>query len=247
MTKLKTITPDWPAPPIVKAYTTTRLGGTSLPPFDSLNIGYSSGDNKSSVEQNRHLVYQSLQLPSEPVWRKQIHSNIACAADSAIQEADALYSNQPNQVCAIQTADCLPILLCNQVGTEVAAIHAGWRGLADNIIANTLALFSSPKQHLLAWLGPAISQEHFEVGTDVRDSFLKQNSKNTQAFIPHPKQANKYFADLYQLARLQLRALGITAIYGANYCTYSNKQHFFSYRRDHITGRMASLIWLQKR
>lgn len=244
MTKLKTIKANWPAPANVQAYTSTRLGGVSKAPFESLNLGYSSGDDRLAVSQNREQLNRSLQLPNPPSWHTQTHSNIARHATDPTEEADALYSNEAGVVCVVQTADCLPVLLCNQAGNEVAAIHAGWRGLANDIIANTLKLFQSPASQLLAWLGPAISQSCFEVGAEVKAAFLAQSPLAEQAFINHPDTPDKYFADLYSLAKLQLNKLGIQSVFGGNYCTYTQPELFFSYRRDGTTGRMASLIWL---
>ena len=240
------IEPTWPAPKAVRAYTSLRRGsGFSPAPYDSFNLAYHVADQPELVKANRQLLKQKLQLPEEPVWIDQIHSAIAleaCEANSE-KEADASFTAFPHKVCVIMTADCLPILLCDQKGREVAAIHAGWRGLAQGIIKNTLMKLKSPRAELLAWLGPAIGPQHFEVGLDVHEVFCKHSPEQQAAF--KPSSPGKWLADIYALARFQLKAEGLQQIYGGDYCTYSQEADFFSYRRAKgACGRMASLIWL---
>ena len=244
MTTQMFIQPNWPAPPWVKAYTTLRSGGVSTAPYHDFNLAMDIGDPPKHVEQNRLILQEKLQLPAEPIWIKQIHSDtvITASVENKYKQADASFSKEQDQVCTVLTADCLPILLCNRQGTFVAAIHAGWRGLNKGIIEKTVVAIQSEPDEILAWLGPAISQKHFEVGEEVRSSFIQQDPTAESAFIP--SESGRWLGDLYALARLQLKKLGITAIYGGEYCTFIDKDKFYSYRRDaQKTGRMASLIW----
>lgn len=237
--------PDWPAPANIRAYSTSRQGGFSQTPFNEFNLGFHSGDDPISVKKNRDLLKQTLNLPTEPIWLKQTHSNLVVAAHSSNRdtEADASYALQKDQICLIMTADCLPILLCHKQGRYIAAIHAGWRGLAKNIIKQTLAQCPFPPEELIAWLGPAIGPQAFEVGIDVFSQFVNQNPAAKQAFISLTHE--KWLANLYQLASLFLNQLGIRHIYGGNFCTFSDPERFFSYRRDgEKTGRMATFIWI---
>lgn len=241
------IEPEWPASQKVKAYTTLRTGGCSSPPYNDFNLAIDLDDKIEDVEKNRLILQQILQLPAEPIWIKQVHGNtvIPATPENRFKTADATFSKQTDNVCAVTTADCLPILLCDREATVVSAIHAGWRGLNNGIIKETLNAINIRNNNFLAWLGPAISQACFEVGEEVRSSFIQNDSDAEEAFIPSPN--GRWLADLYALARLQLKKLGVTAIYGGEYCTFSNKSQFFSYRRDGAkTGRMASLIWISK-
>lgn len=241
------IQPNWPAPPRIKAFTTTRQGGKSLPPYESFNLGFDTSDPVETVRANRQHLTQQLHLPSEPIWLKQIHGNTVVEALPANlrQEADASFTGKPGTVCAVMTADCLPLLLCDQKGSQVAAIHAGWRGLAKGIIDSTVKSLALNNSELLAWLGPAIGPQKFEVGKDVYDCFLALAPHNKAAFTPLT--ASTWLANIYDLARLQLQALGVSKIYGGNYCTFSETANFFSYRRDQgQTGRMATLIWIEE-
>ena len=236
--------PAWPAPANVLAATTLRTGGVSQGEFTSLNPATHVGDNPDKVSQNRQIIKTMLGLPSEPVWLNQTHSNRAVKAEigEILAQADASYTDQPGVVCAVMTADCLPVLVCSEDGNEIAAIHAGWRGLLDGIIDNTVAALRH--KDLLVWLGPAIGPERFEVGEEVRTAYVEKSTKNTSAF----KQVNhgKWLADIYQLARINLAALGIDKVYGGGFCTVSDSGGFYSYRRDKVTGRMATLIWRNK-
>jgi YfiH family protein len=216
--------PDWPAPPQIKAYTTLR---------------------QSQVKPASPLLKQLLSLPEEPIWIRQTHSTIVlkATADHTNQEADATFTNETNQVCAILTADCLPILLCNRQGTYVAAIHAGWRGLANGIIETALDKLKLPADDILIWLGPAIGPTRFEVRKDVYDTFTLNNPDAVPAFTPIGHE--HWLANLYLLARQRLQQHGITHIYGGEFCTYSDPERFFSYRRDNqTTDRIISLIWI---
>ena len=247
------IIPQWPAPASVKAIVTTRQGGYSTPPFDSFNLATHVTDDIAHVTANRQLLQSN--LPGQPLWLNQLHSNnivdaAHCAMDS---NADGSYSTEPNCVSVVLTADCLPLLLCNQQGTVVAAVHAGWRGLVNGIVEQALtkvmAAGDCSAEQLLVWLGPAIGPGKFEVGEDVRQQFLLKSpdsSKVDACFVALKNNKNKYFANLYELARIRILHQGIENISGGNYCTYTEQQRFFSYRRNGQTGRMASLIWLEK-
>ncbi|MEQ4778738.1 purine nucleoside phosphorylase YfiH [Providencia huaxiensis] len=238
------IFPDWPQPNNIASCSTTRAGGVSLPPFDSLNLGDHVGDIPNAVSENRQRLEKLAQLPQQPVWLEQVHgTDVLDLVGKKVhnRQADAVYSNQVGQVCAIMTADCLPVLLTNQAGTEVAAAHAGWRGLCHGVLENTVAQFISPANEIIAWLGPAIGAEKFEVGQEVKAAFVNQSSDLASAFIPYN---DKYLADIYLLARKKLQAIGVTKVYGGDFCTVTDKNRFFSYRREGKTGRMASLIWI---
>lgn len=237
------IMPDWPAPANVMALQTTRTGGVSIAPYDSLNLGSHVGDNPLAVARNRILLNGL--LPSEPVWLEQVHGTTVASADAAScrARADACVARRRGAVCVVMTADCLPVLLCDEDGTVVGAAHAGWKGLAAGVIEATVKEMGVAPHKLLAWLGPAISREHFEVGEAVRTAFIAHDAQAQTAFCAQPD-TGKYLADLYLLARQRLNALGITAIYGGERCTYSEPDCFFSYRRDGVTGRMGTFIWL---
>lgn len=241
---LELITPDWTAPATVRAYTTTRQGGYSHAPYDGFNLAEHVGDNPERVAQNRALLRAELQLPSEPIWLQQVHGieTVPAIAKNANGCADAVYTTQPGQVCVIMTADCLPVIFCDKAGTQVAAAHAGWRGLAAGVLEQTVRALTVPSEAILVWLGPAIGADVFEVGDEVRDIFITHSPEAAQAF--RPSRPHHWFADLYLLARQRLQRLGIQAIYGGQFCTYSEATRFYSYRRDHVTGRMATLIWL---
>lgn len=236
--------PDWPAPARVRAFSTTRLGGVSASPYDSLNLAEHVGDDPAHVAENRRRLAQMLGYAAEPAWLDQVHGARVINAGMVREPvaADAAWTRTPGQPCVVMTADCLPVLLCARNGTMVAAAHGGWRGLAQGVIAATVASIKVPPAELLAWLGPAIGPAAFEVGEEVRAAFLALEVGNAGCFRPSP--AGRWLADLYELARRQLRALGVSAIYGGAYCTFSEPERFFSYRRENQTGRMATLIWL---
>ncbi len=238
------IIPDWPAPHRVKALQTTRVGGVSAAPYDSLNLGDHVGDLPLAVAHNRQLL--SALLPGEPVWLKQVHGTEVVNADAAscLPQGDAAVATRRGAVCAVMTADCLPVLLCDDQGSVVGAAHAGWRGLCAGVIERTVQAMNVPPQTLMAWLGPAIGPAAFEVGAEVRAAFLAQQPRAADAFVSVPDAANKYLADIYLLARQRLNELGITRIHGGGLCTYTDRERFFSYRRDGATGRMGTFIWL---
>ena len=235
---------DWPAPRQIRTLQTTRSGGFSSSPYTSLNLGDHVGDNPLTVERNRMLLHSW--LPSEPVWLQQVHGTAVVDAGltSCWPQADACITSAPGAVCAIMTADCLPVLLCNELGTVVGAAHAGWRGLCDGVIEQTVQSMNVPPQTLMAWLGPAIGPLAFEVGEEVRAAFVARQPEATTAFVP--VMSGKWLADIYLLARLRLITLGINRVYGGKLCTYSDNQRFFSYRRDCTTGRMGTFIWIEK-
>ena len=236
------IIPDWPVPKNVRSLQTTRVGGISSTPYDSLNLGDHVGDAPLAVERNRILL--NTLLPSEPVWLKQVHGTDVVNADmtDCLPQADACIARHRAAVCVVMTADCLPVLLCDTQGSVVGAAHAGWKGLAAGVIEVTVQAMDVAPQELMAWLGPAISQEAFEVGDEVRAAFVAAQPQSVAAFVPGL--SGKWCADIYALARLRLNALGITQIYGGDYCTYRDSERFFSYRRDGATGRMGTFIWL---
>jgi copper oxidase (laccase) domain-containing protein len=288
------LTPDWPAPANIHAATILRSGGVSCGAYASLNPALHVGDDAGHVKQNRQLIKDLLELPSDPVWLDQIHSNRAVQAypplakggrgDLDLQQADASYTAEPGVVCAVLTADCLPLLVCAADGSQVAAIHAGWRGLLAGVIGNTITAMQIPPNppfakggagqlyntdlnpdlkgetgqpiniepnpplykrgaggDFLVWLGPAIGPDRFEVGAEVRNAFL---SKSTAFITAFKQQSNgKWLADIYQLARIDLAMLGIDKVYGGGFCTVTEHERFYSYRRDKETGRIATLIW----
>jgi hypothetical protein len=242
MAALTFITPDWPAPVNVKALQTTRNGGVSTGVYASLNLGDHVKDHPQHVAANRQLL--SGYLPSEPVWLNQVHGVrvIDAALSSCLESADASFATRKQVVCVTMTADCLPVLLCDQAGTAVAAIHAGWRSLCDGVIEATVAAMPVQASQLMAWLGPAIGPEAFEVGSEVRAQFMAQDAQAELAFQP---KGDKWLGDLYAIARQRLQTLGITQVYGGGRCTFNEPENFFSYRRDGDTGRMGCFIWLE--
>ena len=245
MSQLDFIIPNWPVPANVVALQTTRLGGVSSAPFDSLNLGAHVNDDPIAVAKNRQLL--SPYLPNEPVWVNQVHGiEVIDAAQSAcLQNADASFTTKPNVVCVTMTADCLPVLLCDKAGTVVAAVHAGWRGLCDGVIEAAVNKLPVEHSEILAWLGPAIGPNAFEVGSEVMAQFIAKDAQAASAFQTN---GNKWLGDIYQIARQRLSYLGVTQIYGGSvnedFCTYTDATRFYSFRRDDVTGRMASLIWL---
>lgn len=242
---MKVIQPNWNVPANIRAFTTTRKGGKSQFPFDSLNLGSHVGDDLATVQANRALLVEQMNLPHQPIFLDQTHSTkvLRLPYQGDDLNADAVYTDQPNQVCLVMTADCLPVLFCSQDGTEIAAAHAGWRGLCDGVLEATIAEFQCPPQQITVWLGPAISQKTFQVGEEVIEQFCAFDSQAKEAFIPDPTTSSKFLGDLYKIARQRLEKLGIYAISGGEYCTVTQPELFFSYRRDKQTGRMATLIW----
>jgi YfiH family protein len=246
---LPLLTPEWPAPPGIRALQTTRAGGVSTGAYASLNLGGHTADAPSHVRANRARLAEAAGLPGPVPWLRQVHGNGVVRAETrtpgGATEGDAVTAHTPGRVCAVLTADCLPVLLCRRDGGAVAAAHAGWRGLAAGVLAGAVAALDARPETLLAWLGPAIGPAAFEVGAEVRAAFLADDPGAAPAFTPGPV-AGKYFADLYALARRALLRAGLerSAIHGGGRCTFSELGHFFSHRRDGHCGRMASLIWI---
>lgn len=242
---MQIIAPDWPAPRSVRGLTTTRDGGVSPAPYASLNLADHVGDDPARVSRNRARLVESRLLPHAPHWPRQVHGihavNAAELVDHPMLEADAVYTNTNDVVCAILTADCLPIILCSRAGDEVAVVHAGWRGLLDGIVASTLNLFTVSPQHLLAWIGPGISVAAYAVDAGFRDRFLETDERLSAAFS---RQAGQWFADLGIIAEARLANAGIRSIARYRGCTFGEPARFFSYRRDRITGRIATCAWL---
>ncbi len=239
---LDLLTPDWPAPPQVRACVTTRAGGISLPPYAALNLATHVGDAPAAVAENRRRLVEALDLPAPPRWLSQVHGthcvDATTAADGA--QADASYALRPGIVCAVLTADCLPVLLCDRAGTRVAAVHAGWRGLRDGVVAAALRRLDCPPRELIAWIGPGIGTDAYVVGADFRARFVALDPASAACF---EHRADGWHADLAALAGRQLAAAGVGCTVQANLCTYADPR-FYSYRRDGVTGRLASLIWL---
>lgn len=234
---------DWPAPPNIHAYTTTRLNGTSPSPFHGFNLATHVGDELNNVITNRLALQKKLLLPSPPVWLNQTHSTVIidAALASETPTADASYTTQPHVVCAVLTADCLPLLICDRAGTVVSAIHAGWRGLANGVIEAAINALPVKPADLLVWLGPAISAEVFEVGADVVSAFTQSDAQAIDAFVSID--SSHWLCDLNKLAEMRLARLGVAQVYGGDRCTYTEKNLFYSFRREGKTGRIATLIW----
>jgi hypothetical protein len=241
------ILPDWPAPTQVRAYVTTRAGGVSTGAFAALNLAEHVGDVPQAVAENRARLRAELQLPTAPLWLSQVHGCDVAVADATgaslvAPVADAAVTSRPGQVLAVLTADCLPVLLCDRAGRSCAAVHAGWRGLERGVLEAAVKQLHVPPAALLAWLGPAIGPECFEVGPEVRAAFVGADAGAAEAFVSGA--GDRWFADLFTLARRRLAALGVTEVSGGGLCTASDPGRFYSYRRDGRTGRMATLIWL---
>ena len=235
------IAPDWPSPPRVHAFVTTRNGGVSTGPYVSLNLGARVGDDIDAVEQNRARV-RAL-LPSDPKWLHQVHGTDVVQADRMDEaiSADAAFTRVRGAVCAVQAADCLPVLFCDREGSCVAAAHAGWRGLSAGVLEQTVAALGVSADRLIAWLGPAIGPRAFEVGADVLDAFARSDPSHSAFVAVRP---GKWLADLFMLARTRLKSAGVTGVFGGGLCTVSDPARFFSHRRDRITGRQAAFIWI---
>ena len=240
--------PEWPAPPGVRVLSTWRGGGVSDGSYASLNLGGHVGDAAAAVAENRSRLRWAAGLPGEPVWLRQVHGTAVADLDvpgTGESGADAAVTRQPGRVCAILTADCLPLVFATPEGDRVGAAHAGWRGLAEGVIEAAVRALDVPPERLLVWLGPAIGPLHFEVGAEVREVLLKRDLGAEAAFVPNAR--GRFMADLYALARRRLCALGVSRIFGGDECTYARADRYFSYRRDGVTGRQATLIWLENR
>jgi YfiH family protein len=239
--------PEWRVPGAVRAAFTLRRGGVSAPPFDSLNLGAHVGDEAAAVAENRRRVRQRLALPAEPDWIEQVHgtrvADLDEERDAPRAPADAALTRTPGRVCAVQVADCLPVLIAARNGSAVAAAHAGWRGLAAGVLEQTVTSLGIACEGLIAWLGPAISAPHFEVGGEVRAAFLTHDAEAETAFAMNAR--GRWQCDLAALARRRLAALGVEEICGGHWCTFADAARFFSFRRDGRCGRMAALVWLE--
>ncbi len=239
------LVPDWPAPANVRAFVTTRAGGVSEGAYGSMNLGTRSGDDPVHVARNRQIVRE--QLPQSPSWLWQCHGIDVIDLDReapAGRTADAAVTTQSDRVACVLTADCLPLFLCDTAGTRVAIAHAGWRGMAAGVVENTVAALRADPADVLAWLGPAIGPDRFEVGPEVREAFLASDADALGAFRPHRE--GKFMADLYALARMRLARAGVTRVFGGGFCTWSESARFFSYRREKQSGRMGSFVWLRR-
>lgn len=243
MTDIPLIVPDLPLPVGLRAVQTTRGGGVSQGPWGTLNLALHTGDDPETVLRNRERLSLALGLARAPLWPRQVHGAVVVEAASTTDmvEADAVVGRGPGEVCGVQTADCLPVLFCSLDGAVVAAAHAGWRGLAGGVLEATLRSMACPQAEVMAWLGPAIGPEAFEVGPEVRAAFVADDPAAAAAFCAGA--GDRWFADIYRLARLRLERAGVTEIHGGGRCTYTESETFFSYRRDGVCGRMATLIW----
>jgi YfiH family protein len=237
--------PAWPAPPRVRAFSSFRNGGVSVAPYASLNLGSHVGDAPAAVSENRDRLRLAADLPSEPAWLNQVHGINVVNLDAVptVPPADAAYTRQAGRVCTILTADCLPVLFCDDAGDIAAAAHAGWRGLAAGVLEATINAMGANARGLLAYLGAAIGPAHFEVGAEVRAEFLRHDAAAALAFSVN--QRGRFMADLRILARQRLAAAGVSRVYGTAACTYADSARYFSYRREQNTGRQATLIWLE--
>ena len=238
------IRPEWPAPVGVRALATTRLGGVSLAPYASLNLGDHVGDRAEAVALNRGRLKEAARLPAEPLWLRQAHGADVADADrgTPAAAADAAVTREEGRVLAILTADCMPVLFAADGGAAVGAAHAGWRGLAAGVLEATVRALAVPPPRLLAWIGPCIGARRYEVGAEVRAALLADDPAAVEAFAAGSQ--GRYFADLAQLARRRLEKLGVGAVHQASECTYSDANRYFSHRRDGRCGRQAALIWL---
>lgn len=244
MTDLLGFRPEWPAPAGISAFISYRHGGESVGPYASNNLGAHVGDDPAAVKRNRERLYDYLGI-AEPCWLEQVHGTrvVEAGAHSYLSQADGSTTRARGQVCVVLSADCLPVLLCDKAGTQVAAVHCGWRGLAAGILARTLEKFTAPPEQLMAYLGPAIGPKSYEVGQEVNEA-LHETVGSSAFSQPVVNKPGHYLVDLYAVARLQLQAQGLGSVYGGDRCTFSEAESFFSYRRDGVTGRMASLIWI---
>ncbi len=240
------VLPEWPARETIGALTTTRRGEHRPGPYGGFNLALHVGDDPEAVLANRGALVSRLGLPRSPCWLHQVHgARVIDAADAgADPEADGAWTSVPGVACAVLSADCLPILLCDRAGTRVAALHCGWRGIAKGVIAAGIAALARPPDGLLAWLGPAIGAGRYEVDEPVRDAFTASSGCLAEAFSP--SRPGHWHLDLYRAAHLSLGTLGVRAVYGGGYCTHAEPDRFYSHRRDGTTGRMASLIWLRR-
>lgn len=246
LTAADVITPDWPCPKNVRALITTRAGGVSPAPFDRFNLGRHPPEEVVHAEENRRRLAAYTCVPC--AWLAQVHGTRVVRAEDALlrvpaMEADASIATTPRVAATVMVADCLPVLFCDASGTTVAAAHAGWRGLSAGVLENTVRAMNVPAETIMAYLGPAIGPTRFQVGDEVRDAFMHHALADVSAFTPDPAAADKWLCDLYALARARLARAGVMRVYGGGFCTVSEPERFFSYRRDRVTGRMAALVW----
>jgi YfiH family protein len=240
------LTPDWPAPAHVKAASTLRRGGVSVGDFASFNLATHVGDDPEAVRDNRRRLRDALHLQREPAWLNQVHGTAVVEAKEfkVPPSADASFTRERGQPCVVMTADCLPVLLCDRAGTRIAAAHAGWRGLVGGVLEGTIKTLNIEPSKLLAWMGPAIEQDAFEVGAEVREQFIARDVGDHVAFTANAR--DRWQADLYELARRELRRLGVVEVHGGGFRCCADSERFFSYRRNSRTGRMATMIWIEK-
>ena len=248
MPQTEWLQPEWPRPVTVKAHSSTRLGGVSQAPYTGFNLGDHVEDNAAHVQANREQLMTDLALPGSPLWLQQVHSRVIVEANDwhAGVQADGCIARAPGQVCLVMTADCLPVLLANQAGTVVAAVHAGWRGLCDGILEQAVTQMACSDE-ITAWIGPAIGAGHFEVGDEVRSAFLQAQPSDSITSAFKPSRPGHWLTDLIHIAKYRLYCAGVRNIFGGHWCTYTDEQRFYSYRREGQTGRMASLIWLESK
>ncbi|AOY88781.1 multi-copper polyphenol oxidoreductase [Marinobacter salinus] len=247
---LSLIVPEWPAPANVRAVSSTRSGGVSMSSWHSLNLGDHVGDAPEAVVRNRQLLAQGINLPAEDfVWLRQVHGigvlEVTRENLAGVPEADASFTRERRVACAILTADCLPVVLCDRAGSIVGAAHAGWRGLCAGVLENLVAKMGVPVDNLIAWMGPAIGPNHFEVGPEVREAFLSANRQADEAFSVQGARPGHYMADIYRLARQRLEMAGVSSVFGGGFCTVTDGDRFYSYRRDGQTGRMVTVVWIE--
>lgn len=239
------LVPDWDAPARVRAFVTTRAGGVSTGEYASMNLGNRSGDEPARVARNRLIVREA--LPAMPRWMVQVHGPAVADLDILrevdVATADAAVAGMPGRVGVVLTADCMPLFFCDARGTRVGVAHAGWRGMASGVIENTVRAMGVAPGGVMAWMGPAIGPEAFEVGPEVREAFVAADERARHAFVQH--KPGKYMADLYALARLALERAGVARVHGGGFCTYREADRFFSYRREQKSGRMGAFIWME--
>jgi hypothetical protein len=239
------LVPDWPAPPGVRAFVTTRAGGVSTGEYGSMNLGGTSGDDPKSVAENRLIV--RAHLPSMPRWLAQVHgtgvADLDRLGEGDVARADAAVTGVAGRVAVVLTADCMPLFLAARDARRVAVVHGGWRGLAAGVVESALAAMGVPHGEVVAWMGPAIGPERFEVGPEVKEAFVRADPQADRAFVPGVP--GKYLADLYALARRRLERAGVTSVHGGGFCTLTDSQRFFSYRRARASGRMGAFIWIE--
>ena len=239
------LVPDWPAPPRVRAFVTTREGGVSGGDYASMNLGGASGDEEENVAHNRRIVRSH--MPSDPVYLAQVHGTAVADLDAPREagrpRADAAVTATPGRVGVVLTADCMPVFLADHAGNRVAVAHAGWRGLCAGVLESSLAALRAEPRDVIAWMGPAIGPQAFEVGPEVKEAFERMDAAAASAFVPG--KPGKYYADLYELARQRLARAGVASVHGGGFCTFRETGRFFSYRRAQRSGRMGAFIWMQ--